>query len=181
MKKLIMLFFLISFEVNAGEFVDIESLHLVPHPTHKTFQYSCPNGGVVEMCLAEAESLPPHEVEEDYYISAGNFIIINASCVHPKAKFLFHSSFRLHFMSSTIDYLHNERGHYVHIDSDDLIPMGVLFVPSQSGNEKFNKAISAYPDLILYLMTNNAFKSPVAFFQIMGDEMARLTHKPECR
>jgi len=124
--------------------------------TTPAFAFCTTHGGVVDECAALARRFPPgHVVPGQDYVSGGTFILRNAGCISPDARFGFHSAHRF--------------GVYEPHNPD-----------VRRANETQRRVLSQHPHLVHYLDSVGAFRS-VGVTMLTAEQVSALTHVPLCQ
>lgn len=141
--------------------------------------FSCKSGGWIEKCHKEVLRMGKHEVPEGYYVSAGNFILLNATCISSNTDFAFHAAFRVLYPVTdiSIDYPNIK-----FTDDATIRKIGILFVKNENAIENYKNVLNTqYPQLVAYLEKVNAFKGINDYFVLSGEEMGKLINIPLCQ
>lgn len=150
-------------------------------------QFSCVSGGEIIGCLNEVNRMGLHEVPKNTYYSAGNFILLNATCLEDGSKFAFHSVFRVSSFYSKIIGEDYKNAKIVNEDhpflewSEFTQKTGAILVRSLKGNEDYKKAFQKdYPKLVEHLEKNGALNFINKYFVLNSKEISELTNLPIC-
>lgn len=151
-------------------------------------QFSCVSGGGIDDCYKEVMRMGSHKVPKNTYYSAGNFILLNATCLDDNSKFGFHSVFRVSSFYSKIIGEDYRKGVVVNEDHPFLLwseftqKTGALFIKSIKGNEDYKRVFrEAYPKLADHLEKNGALNFINKYFVLTSREISDLTNLPICK